>query len=217
MSSVDLKDANGAIFRPDTFSRDEGGNIVHMQAVVPVDSITGTPLEIATQTTLAALKSVVDSLLTSAQAIEVAAEAINGKTTAVNTGAIGGTVALDAPTLMALETINASTGGLTNSELRASAVPVAMQSYSSVTIMSATTDAAGTGWVDFATQACTSLDIVNASNTTIEYRRNGAGVGMPIPSRSSREAVGITNADQISVRRVDQLTDQVTVYAEAMQ
>lgn len=134
MSSVDLKDANDVIFRPDTFTRDEGGNTVHMQAMVPVDSVTGSPLDLATQATLAALKTVVDSLLTSAQAIEAAAEAINGKTTAVNTGAIAGTVALDAPTLEALETINASTGGLTNSELRASAVPVAVQSTAPVQI-----------------------------------------------------------------------------------
>ena len=37
-------------------------------------------------------------------AIKVAAEALNTKTTTVNTGAIAGTVALDAPTLAALET-----------------------------------------------------------------------------------------------------------------
>lgn len=37
---------------------------------------------------------------------------------------IGGVVALDAPTLAALETINATTGGLTDTQLRATAVPV---------------------------------------------------------------------------------------------
>ena len=37
---------------------------------------------------------------------------------------IGGVVALDAPTLAALESINATTGGLTDAQLRATAVPI---------------------------------------------------------------------------------------------
>lgn len=41
---------------------------------------------------------------------------------------VSGTLALDAPTLAALETIQANTGGLTDAELRASAVPVSAAS-----------------------------------------------------------------------------------------
>lgn len=70
MSSVPLNDANGAEFRPDTFTRDEGGNTVHMQAVVPVDPTTGTP-NASTEATLVLLKN-------AALAIQTAAEAING-------------------------------------------------------------------------------------------------------------------------------------------
>jgi uncharacterized membrane protein len=75
------------------------------------------PAGASTEATLAALNVI-------AAAIQSAVVAINTKTTAVNTGAIAGTVALDAPTLAALESITASTGGLTNSELRATALPV---------------------------------------------------------------------------------------------
>jgi hypothetical protein len=75
------------------------------------------PTGAATQATLAALNVI-------AAAIQTAVDAINGKTTAVNTGAIAGTVALDSATLAALESITASTGGLTDAELRATAVPV---------------------------------------------------------------------------------------------
>lgn len=75
------------------------------------------PTGAATQATLAALSVI-------AQAISDAVAALNGKATTINTGAIGGTVALDAPTLAALESITASTGGLTNAELRAAAVPI---------------------------------------------------------------------------------------------
>jgi hypothetical protein len=57
-------------------------------------------------------------------AVRAAVEALESRTVAVNTDAIGGTVALDGPTLAALESINASTGGLTDAQLRATAVPV---------------------------------------------------------------------------------------------
>ncbi len=76
----------------------------------------------ATEVTLAAIKAATDALNTSAAAIKVATELLAGRT--INTADIGGTVALDGPTLAALESITAATGGLTNAELRAAAVPV---------------------------------------------------------------------------------------------
>jgi hypothetical protein len=75
----------------------------------------GTKIDPATEATLSALNVI-------AAAVQSAVEAINGKTTAVNTGAIAGTVALDAPTLAALESIQAATGGLTDAQLRAAPV-----------------------------------------------------------------------------------------------
>lgn len=76
------------------------------------------PTGAATETTAAAL-------LTAAQAIKTAAETLAGRT--INTGNVSGTVALDGPTLAALEAISADTGlaqPLTDAQLRASAVPV---------------------------------------------------------------------------------------------
>jgi len=82
----------------------------------------------------AATEATASALLTAANAIKAAAETLAGRT--INTGAVSGTVALDAPTLAALENISASvsgavavsnfpaTAGLTDAELRASAVPV---------------------------------------------------------------------------------------------
>ena len=96
-------------------------------AVAEADPSTGAPADRATETTLAALKTVADTLATAAAAIQSAVEALNGKTTAVNTGAIVGTVALDAGSLAALETVNANTGlaqPLTDAQLRAAEVPV---------------------------------------------------------------------------------------------
>lgn len=119
MSNVPLTDADGAVFRPDTFTRSESGETVHMQAVVPVDPTTGAP-NAATEATLAALNS-------AAQSIKTAVEALNGKTSAVDTDNIAGTVALDSATLAALESIQVSTGlsqPLTDAQLRASSVAV---------------------------------------------------------------------------------------------
>lgn len=60
------------------------------------------PSGASTEATLAALKAVADTIASAAAAIKVAAEALDAKTTAVNTGAIAGTVALDATALAAL-------------------------------------------------------------------------------------------------------------------
>ena len=73
----------------------------------------------------AATEATAAALLTAAQAIKTAAENLAGRT--INTGAVSGTVALDGPTLAALEAISADTGlaqPLTDAQLRASAVPV---------------------------------------------------------------------------------------------
>lgn len=136
MSNVPITDAASATRKVDTIQRTDGADTVETQAVAVINPTTGTPLlpdgdgampvtmqslplpsGAATQTTLAALNVI-------AAAVQAAVEAINGKTTAINTGAIAGTVALDAPTLAALESITASTGGLTDAQLRAAALPV---------------------------------------------------------------------------------------------
>ena len=142
MSHIALPDAAGRI---DTFTRSEGADTVHMQAVVPVDPATGALLPLAQEATLAALSNAVVTLNAAASAIQSAVEALNSKTTAVNTGAIAGTVALDAPTLAALESITAETGlaqALTDAQLRAAAVPVSGAFYPATQPVSGTVSVA---------------------------------------------------------------------------
>lgn len=108
--------------------------------------------------------------------------------------------------------------GLTDAQLRATPVKVntAHELYSAVTIVHATTDAVdGTLWVAFGAQPCTGIDIVNNTDSDIEYRRGGAGLSMRIKAGASRYVQGITNANQISLRRVDVTAGAVTVEAEA--
>ena len=99
-----------------------------LRQVVQVANLPGTQPVSATALPLptgAATETTAAALLTAAQAIKAAAETLVGRT--INTGAISGTVALDGPTLAALEAISADTGlaqPLTDAQLRASAVPV---------------------------------------------------------------------------------------------
>lgn len=95
-------------------------------------------------------------------------------------------------------------------------IPASVPGAQSVTIMSVTTAATGTNYTAFTSQACNSLDIVNTSSVAIEYRRGATGNSMTILSGSSRLVVGITNANQIDVRRVDQSNTQITIPAEAI-
>lgn len=89
-------------------------------------------------------------------------------------------------------------------------------SYASVGIITATTSVVtGTTYVAFPNTPCAFLDIVNHTGFDIEYRRNGAGEFITIPTGSARYIEGITNANQISVRRKDSLTSAITVRAEA--
>jgi hypothetical protein len=107
-------------------------------------------------------------------------------------------------------------GPLTDVELRAAAVPVSVPLAVSATILTLTTAATGTNWTAFGSSACDALDLTNSTSGAIEYRRGGAGNGMQVLSGASRLIVGISNANQIEVRRVDTSNTQVTVQAEAL-
>jgi hypothetical protein len=96
--------------------------------------------------------------------------------------------------------------------IRKSSIPLA----SSAIIVSIQTSTTGSNWVSFSSQACNALDIVNVSGFTIEYRRGGTGDSIPIPTGSARLVVGITNASDISLRRVDLSNTQITITSEAL-
>lgn len=93
-----------------------------------------------------------------------------------------------------------------------SSVPMARD----VSILSAQTNSTGTSYTAYGDNPCDALDIVNNSGTAIEYRRDGAGSTIPIPDGSSRLVVGISNANEVEIKRVDDSNTQVTVTAEAI-
>jgi len=127
MSQVDIKDAHGAVFKSKTHQVDDGGQPVVAQGVVLTDPSSGNPVPIASETTLQTIATALGTLNTLSNAIKTALDSLNGKTTAINTASIGGVVALDGDTLIALESISANTGlaqPLTDAQLRAAAIPV---------------------------------------------------------------------------------------------
>lgn len=91
-----------------------------------------------------------------------------------------------------------------------------MPDAESVVITSVTTAATGSNWTAFASAACDALDLINNTGVTVEYRRGGAGSTVPVPTGASRLIVGIANANEIGVRRVDVSNTQVVVQAEAL-
>lgn len=75
------------------------------------------------------------------------------------------------------------------------------------------TNATGTTFTAFSNQACKQLTISNQSGTTIEVRQDGAGVAFQIPTGAFYTFFGITNANQLDVRRTDTSNTQVTITA----
>lgn len=77
--------------------------------------------------------------------------------------------------------------------------------------VSVQTAATGTNWTAFSSQAANELYIINDTGTSIEVRQGGAGVALPILNNTSYTFGGITNLNQLEVRRVDTSNSQVTV------
>lgn len=131
----------------------------------------------------------------------VAAVLIDPATGLPSTGSGGGGTGTDlTPVLNAITALQAQ---------------VKMPTYASVTAVSVATNATGATWTVFGSNACVAFDLVNDTGAAIEYRRNGAGVSITVPAGSARLITGITNTNQIGVRRVDVANTVVTVKGEA--
>jgi hypothetical protein len=95
-------------------------------------------------------------------------------------------------------------------------VPVSVPRAASGTVSNASqqTSATGSSFVTLASATCSTIEVFNYTGTTIEYRRNGAGVAIPIPTNSTKVVTGIANANEIGFRRSDASNTQVTFFYE---
>jgi uncharacterized coiled-coil protein SlyX len=75
------------------------------------------------------------------------------------------------------------------------------------------TNVDGTTYEAFASQACKQLTISNQSGVAIEFQQGGSGVAFPIPNGIMLTIFGITNANQIAIRRTDTSATPVTIPA----
>lgn len=78
---------------------------------------------------------------------------------------------------------------------------------------SAQTAATGTNYTLFASTTCKQVTLVNDTGTAIEFRQDAAGVAIPIADSDRYTIFGLTNANQIGVRRKDTSNTQVVVKA----
>lgn len=92
---------------------------------------------------------------------------------------------------------------------------VSAPKFTYVNAVNITTAANGTDFIAFGNLGAEMLDITNDTGADLEYRRNGAANTFPLLNGQSRLIQGITNTNQISVRRTDTGTAQVKVKAEA--
>lgn len=75
------------------------------------------------------------------------------------------------------------------------------------------TPTVGTNYQAFASQECSQLTIANDSGTTLEVRQDGAGVALPVFDGTYYTFFGVTNSNQLGVRRKDTSNTQVVVKA----
>lgn len=74
------------------------------------------------------------------------------------------------------------------------------------------TSSSGATYVALTSQSANEVLLKNFTGTTIEYRRDGAGVADQIPTGMAQRIKGIRNASQIAIRRTDTSNTQVTLY-----
>jgi hypothetical protein len=117
------------------------------------------------------------------------------------------TLASNGPGATSLNSIDVKTPALDSN--RQPVIP-SMASGGNISVQTAVT---GTNYTAFASQACKQLTISNQSGTVVEVRQGAAGVALQIPTGAFYTFFGITNTNQLEVRRTDVSNTQVTLTA----
>lgn len=92
--------------------------------------------------------------------------------------------------------------------------PYSSSSFISVTT---TTTPPGTAFVVFPSTACNVINITNTSGFTIDIQKGGSGPVIQLQSGVGEKIFGgLTNANQIGIRRTDQSVSPITIVAEAI-
>lgn len=106
IGNVALEDKDGNAFKVDGFERTENGEIVVVQAVVNVDAETGNPTQFVSQETADFTNTLLTTVIQKQDEIKTLVNALNAKTTAVNTSAMQGIVELGTTSYDALSGVS---------------------------------------------------------------------------------------------------------------
>lgn len=77
------------------------------------------------------------------------------------------------------------------------------------------TQTAGASFTAYEDYACTTLVVFNSSDVSIDIQRGGTGGFVTLPALQSHSFGGLTNSNQIAVRRTDLSASAVDIQAEA--
>lgn len=109
---------------------------------------------------------------------------------------------------------NSGSGGSGSTNGRSATDPVYSTPgmLSGVNLSAATADS-GTAYTAFGSQACRQLTIANNTGVTIDVQQGGSGVAVPVFNSTYYTFFGLTNANQLGVKRDDSGKTVVTVIA----
>jgi len=89
-----------------------------------------------------------------------------------------------------------------------------IETVQSAGVLEVQTSATGANFALFASQACRQLTLLNDTGTDLEVQRGGTGQALRVQDGMGYTFRGLTNANQLGVRRVDQSNTQVSARAE---
>lgn len=98
-----------------------------------------------------------------------------------------------------------------NGRLIVSTSPAQPTGYSFIDV---TTANPGSNFTAYPSTTCTNLILLNYTDYAIDVKRNGTGSYITIPALQTYNFGGLTNANQISIRRNDQSNTQLTITSE---
>lgn len=70
----------------------------------------------------------------------------------------------------------------------------------------------GEVWVALPARPCTQVDFINNSGVDIEVRQDGAGIAIPIFDQVPYPYIGLSDAGQLAIRRIDKQALTVGVH-----
>ena len=83
-------------------------------------------------------------------------------------------------------------------------------------ILSVTTANPGSNFTAYPSYVCNTLVLLNYTDYALDARLNGAGNAITIPALQTYRFTGLTNANQVSIRRNDQNNTPLTLNSEAL-